>query len=402
MTSFGKVTGRLMTVLVDQADPDTMPEIVPLTGKVTFTLNVPRVVEAGATPAPAVYGTLPLVAVLDADGYLSTPTVGTDTANYQGLWVLANDDDDLNPDETMYSVSYDVRLPGEIGTVIPLPTHNIYVPAGETVDLATFIPPSGAPAIGTAQAEALLALAVRTINGVGPDSEGNVDVAGGGGGGGTWGSITGTLSAQTDLNAVLVALQADVNSRASDTVVVKLTGAQTIAGIKTFSSAPVVPDGSFAQSKVASLTTDLALLAPKASPALTGTPTAPTPTGSDDSTKVATTAFVKAAISALVAGSPGLLDTLDELAAALGDDPNFATTITGLLALKAPLASPVFTGNPQAPTPATSDNDTSVATTAMVQAAATAKVLEKMEVVGAAAYAAGPKTAGKLWVVQGA
>lgn len=68
-------------------------------------------------------------------------------------------------------------------------------------------------------------------------------------------------------------------------------------------------------------------LAPLASPAFTGTPTAPTPPGGNNSTRIATTAFVKAALDALVAAAPGALDTLDELAAALGDDPNFSTTV---------------------------------------------------------------------------
>lgn len=96
---------------------------------------------------------------------------------------------------------------------------------------------------------------------------------------------------------------------------------------------------------------------------------APTQAAGDNSAKVANTAFVQAAIAALVASSPAALDTLNELAAALGNDANFATTITNALALKAPLASPAFTGNPTAPTPALFDNDTSVATTAFVQRA---------------------------------
>jgi len=110
-------------------------------------------------------------------------------------------------------------------------------------------------------------------------------------------------------------------------------------------------------------------LAPLASPTFTGVPAAPTPVGSDDSTKLATTAFVKAALNALVSGAPGLLDTLDEIATALGDDPNFSATMTTLLAGKAPLASPVFTGNPTAPTAAPGDADTTIATTAFVAAA---------------------------------
>ena len=73
-------------------------------------------------------------------------------------------------------------------------------------------------------------------------------------------------------------------------------------------------------------------VAPVASPAFTGNPTAPTPSPGDNDTSIATTAFV-------------------------------ATSF-------APLASPAFTGNPTAPTPSTSDNDTSIATTAFVQAVA--------------------------------
>lgn len=81
------------------------------------------------------------------------------------------------------------------------------------------------------------------------------------------------------------------------------------------------------------------------------------------------TAISSAVTAAIIDSAPGTLDTLNELAAALGDDPNFASTITSALAAKAPLASPVFTGNPQAPTPTAGDNDTSIATTAFVQTA---------------------------------
>ncbi|WP_236942263.1 tail fiber protein, partial [Escherichia sp. MOD1-EC6153] len=81
----------------------------------------------------------------------------------------------------------------------------------------------------------------------------------------------------------------------------------------------------------------LALKAPLASPALTGIPTAPTAEQGTNNTQIATTAYVRAAISALVGSSPEALDTLNELAAALGNDPNFATTMTNALAGKQPL-----------------------------------------------------------------
>ena len=94
--------------------------------------------------------------------------------------------------------------------------------------------------------------------------------------------------------------------------------------------------------------------APLASPALTGSPTAPTAAAADNSTKIATTAYADRAASnaasALVAASPAALDTLNELAAALGNDASFSTTMTNALAAKAPLASPTFTGTVTLPT----------------------------------------------------
>lgn len=74
--------------------------------------------------------------------------------------------------------------------------------------------------------------------------------------------------------------------------------------------------------------------APKASPIFTGTPTAPTPAASDNSKKLVTTEFVARAIAALAGTAPETLDTLKELADALGNDPNFATTVLNKLAEK--------------------------------------------------------------------
>jgi hypothetical protein len=74
--------------------------------------------------------------------------------------------------------------------------------------------------------------------------------------------------------------------------------------------------------------------APLASPALTGTPTAPTATSGTNSNVLATTAYVDGAVSGLVDSAPDLLNTLNELAAAIGDDANFATTLANSVALK--------------------------------------------------------------------
>jgi len=121
-------------------------------------------------------------------------------------------------------------------------------------------------------------------------------------GGGDWGDIGGTLSDQTDLQAALDAKAPTSHSH----VIGDTTGLQTALDAK----------------------------APLASPALTGNPTAPTQTLGNSSTRLATTEFVAAAVAALIASAPGALDTLDELAAALGDDANFASTITTALGTK--------------------------------------------------------------------
>ncbi len=75
------------------------------------------------------------------------------------------------------------------------------------------------------------------------------------------------------------------------------------------------------------------------SPAFTGTPTAPTQTGGNNTTRIATTAFVQSAIQTVIGAAPDALNTLVELADALGDDPDFAGTITTGLAGKLAKAS---------------------------------------------------------------
>lgn len=116
--------------------------------------------------------------------------------------------------------------------------------------------------------------------------------------------------------------------------------------------------------------------APTASPTFTGTVTIPTPTGGDNSTKAASTAFVDTAISGLApTASPTFTGTVTVPTPTGGDNTTKAastafveTAISGL----APLASPALTGSPTAPTQTTGDNSTKVATTAFVSTAVNA------------------------------
>ncbi|EIY0244082.1 phage variable tail fiber protein [Escherichia coli] len=77
--------------------------------------------------------------------------------------------------------------------------------------------------------------------------------------------------------------------------------------------------------------------AQKHNPTFTGEPKAPTPAAGNNTTRIATTAFVQAVITALINGAPATLDTLKEIAAAINNDPKFSTTINNALAGKQPL-----------------------------------------------------------------
>ncbi|UVI41475.1 phage tail protein [Escherichia coli] len=77
--------------------------------------------------------------------------------------------------------------------------------------------------------------------------------------------------------------------------------------------------------------------AQKHNPTFTGEPKAPTPAAGNNTTRIATTEFVQAAITALINGAPATLDTLKEIAAAINNDPKFSTTINNALAGKQPL-----------------------------------------------------------------
>ena len=210
---------------------------------------------------------------------------------------------------------------------------------------------------------------------------------------------------ETAANAAIAAVQADVDQNEAD------------------ADAAIAAVQADVDQNEADADAAIALKADIASPTFTGTPAAPTAGAGTNTTQLATTAFVTAAIAALVDGAPGAIDTLNELAAALGDDANFSTTITNsiaavqadvdqnevdgdaadaalsgriavleadpttaaavaavqadvdqnesdadaAIALKADIASPALTGTPTAPTAAADTNTTQIATTAYVQ-----------------------------------
>ncbi|MFW5401450.1 phage tail protein, partial [Yersinia sp. 1252 StPb PI] len=136
------------------------------------------------------------------------------------------------------------------------------------------------------------------------------------------------------------AVKTDNSTQLATTAHVKLVAADyapiaspTLTG-KPLAPTAVKTDNSTQLATTAHIKQVVADYAPIASPTLTGTPLAPTAAAGNNTQQLANTAFVQAAISALVSSSPAALDTLNELAAALGNDPNFATTMTNALAAK--------------------------------------------------------------------
>ena len=92
------------------------------------------------------------------------------------------------------------------------------------------------------------------------------------------------------------------------------------------------------------VTVNTSVIAPLASPSLTGTPLAPTAANTTNNTQIATTAYVKTVINDLIGSAPATLDTLGEISASLANNASLSSSLTASIALKAPLADPTFTG----------------------------------------------------------
>jgi hypothetical protein len=154
-------------------------------------------------------------------------------------------------------------------------------------------------------------------------------------------ALTGTITSSDIANDTIV--DGDINT-AANIAWTKIAPSSTVSATElgyldgVTSAIQTQIDSKLATSTAAST------YAPLASPALTGTPTAPTATAGTSTTQVATTQFVSTAVSNLVASAPSTLDTLNELASALGNDAAFSTTVTNSIAAKLPLAGGTMSG----------------------------------------------------------
>jgi len=135
------------------------------------------------------------------------------------------------------------------------------------------------------------------------------------------------------LDGVTSSIQTQINTKAP---IADPTFTGTVSGVtKTHVGLGNVDNTTDANKPVSNATqTALDLKAPIASPTFTGTPAAPLAVTGTNTTQIATTSFVQQELSVLTSGAPAALNTLDELAAALGDDSNYAATITTALGNK--------------------------------------------------------------------
>ena len=153
-------------------------------------------------------------------------------------------------------------------------------------------------------------------------------------------TVTSHTSATTNVHGI-----ADTAALATTTQVATAKSEAIAAVTKTSLGLENVNNTSDANKPISSATqTALDLKASLASPALTGVPTAPTAAAATNTTQVATTAYVRGEVAALVNSAGSTLDTLGEIATALGNDANLSATLTTSIGLKAPIASPTFTG----------------------------------------------------------
>lgn len=278
------VTGRFIRAVLDGVDAGRDPDGIPVAGlQIVFTADLSPAIVRNPTSSPPVAIIIdPIVAATDVNGIL------VDSAGVAGITLVASDDPDLDPTGWTYTVTIQ-------GPNLPKITTRFVAPAGGTIDLATVVPVPASPGATLLawQTAAEQTIAARNeVVALLADLE-----AGGGGTGGTdvetvYDLIGSTLAAgpnisitvddlnnlvtigtsgldkadvglnlvdnTSDLSKPISTLTAaQLNLKAADSAVVHKTGAETIAGIKTFSSAPVVPDASFSTAKVSGLDTAL-------------------------------------------------------------------------------------------------------------------------------------------------
>lgn len=153
----GLVVGQFGVGVADGPDVDREPEVIPLSGSITFTPSIPYLPNVTADPNPITIVTAPIKGVLDEEGYLCTPAADGVTPQYRGIRLFATDDPDGSVKNWTYSVAYRFNVIN--GATPTMKAHSMSLPEGSEVDLTTIVEVPSSPGVGTPQALALLALA---------------------------------------------------------------------------------------------------------------------------------------------------------------------------------------------------------------------------------------------------
>lgn len=290
--TYGTVTGKFLLTVLDSIDVDRYPDYVPASGTVTFT---PSILVYKNLALPATFITSPVVCDIDMFGDLRDPNGGL------GVVLVATDNPDLQPRDWTYIVTISAS-----GHSASFP---ISVTGGATIDIT-----SVSPAVSSAGTAVIVSSADRIL----------AQAA----------AVTATEKAAAAAQSAIDAAAAveGLDEEAVQDVVGTMTSGTGYVSVTYSDGAGTLVIGS-----TTALQTALDAKAPLVSPALTGNPTAPTPTAGDSDTSISTTAFVTGAITTSAATKANTTHTHVE-----SDVTNLVTD----LAAKAPLASPAFTGTP--------------------------------------------------------
>lgn len=166
--SYGTVVGQFVSSVVDtNIDPDILPDAIAMGGTITFTPSVPYVKNILDPINPVTIVKTPITAILDAEGYLCTPTIDPATGKYaRGVTLVATDDDNLNPIDWTWGVDY--RLTSNGKSIAGPARHYIEVPTNTTVDLtvASPVPSStGTPIVKGAKGDPAITTVEHGTNG---------------------------------------------------------------------------------------------------------------------------------------------------------------------------------------------------------------------------------------------
>ena len=155
-----------------------------------------------------------------------------------------------------------------------------------------------------------------------------------------------TVASANIVNGTIINEDVNASAAIAGTKVAPAFGSQNLSTSGTAATGALTVTGNITVSGTVD-GVDVAMLGglSSSSGVLTNGVTATTQSASDNSTKVATTAYTDTAITNLVDSSPGALNTLNELAAAINDDASFSTTVNNNIATKMPLAGGEFTGD---------------------------------------------------------